>query len=121
MLCGLEKLASVAENCVIGMQPLWPEPWVVRAPGRGVTRTVPVPDPSRCVRVGAAAGPEVTEIELVLRDPQGRPLARDSITGSVALIGLDGPVCADQSGPHQLHVGARGGHAEVSVQVWRAP
>jgi hypothetical protein len=121
MLPGREKLASVAERCIAGMRPVWSEPWMARA-GRGsAERTVPVADPSRCLRVAAAAGPGVTEIELVLLDPEGRPLAQDTMTGSVALIALDGPVCANQSGLHRLRVRAQGRDEQVATQVWQAP
>ncbi len=121
MLTGRQKLDHLARSCIAGMQPLWSEPWMARPTGSGADRTVPVPDPSRCLRVGAAAGPGVTEIELILLDPAGRPLAQDVITGAVALIGLDGPVCASEPGPHRLRVRARGRDEEVAIQVWRAP
>ena len=121
MLDARQKLDGLERSCIAGMQPIWSEPWVANASGGGAERTVPVADPSSCLRIAAATGPGGAEIELVFLDPDGRPLARDTLDGSVALIGVDGPVCTNRPGPHRLHVRAHGRDTRVAAQVWQAP
>jgi hypothetical protein len=120
-LAGPTKLQRLAEACITGMQPIWPEPWLVEATGEVAReKAVLVPDSSRCLRAGAAADATVADIELSLVGPDGRPLAQDDLNGSVALVGLHGPVCPEQAGAHSLRIRTAGGGGRVATQVWRA-
>jgi hypothetical protein len=102
------------------MVPLVSEPIVVRIASEASHEiTFQVEDPTKCVRVVAAAGAGAVDLDLGLVDPGGSVLARDDLQASFALIGAAGPVCS-VAGPHRVTVTLHGSSAEVAIGVWRA-
>jgi hypothetical protein len=72
----------------------------------------------RCYRVFAAAGPGVTDLDAILTDAQGNPLAADRFQDSAPILGPQGPVCPPEDGAYRLILSVEAGSGPVSFQIW---
>jgi hypothetical protein len=92
---------------------------------RGTLRTGEVRDHQavleggRCYKVLAAGGPEATDLDLVLIDPNGVPLQQDSGTDARPVLGLTESICPMNGGAYRVQVRMYAGSGEYAMQVAR--
>jgi hypothetical protein len=115
----LERLASLATQCIAGMRPLAPPQKTTLRTGASRTFEFEITEPSRCLRLAAAGGPGVLELDLSVIDVDGRP-QRSRTGASLALVLPRGPLCFKAAGRQQAVVTVRRGTGEVAFQVWQA-
>ncbi len=75
----------------------------------------------RCYRVLAAASNTVEDLDLMLVDPSGEPVAHDGSVGPVAVLGEQGSLCLADSGLFQLRLKAFSGKGEYRARLMRRP
>lgn len=78
-----------------------------------------VTDPSKCLRLIAAGGTGVEDIELSLVDRAGRTLAKDEYAASFSVLSADGSVCVAAPGTYRALLKMVRGEGKVAVQAWR--
>jgi hypothetical protein len=114
-------LAALAGRCATGMHALPPSPKLVElGEAQGAELSVTVDDPTRCLRVLAAGGPGVADLELSLVDTHERALGQDELEAPFALVAARGPICPDGAGVHRARLRVRRGRGAIAFGVFAA-
>ena len=88
--------------------------------GATLRRTLPL-QRGRCVRIVAAAGPGLTDLDLRLEDPEGRPVQEDLGDGDTASLGVREPLCPERTGSYELLLIASEGSGSLAWQLLGPP
>ncbi len=75
----------------------------------------------RCYRIVALAAEGVEDLDLMLVDPGGEPVAHDGSVGRAAALGADGSICLADSGLFQLRLKAFSGSGSYRARLMRRP
>ena len=63
----------------------------------------------------------MTDLDLVLFDPNGIKLQEDTRTDNYPVLGYDSPLCPMTAGTYRVQVKAYTGSGEFGVQVFQTP
>jgi hypothetical protein len=87
--------------------------------GEGAEHQVPIQlGANQCARLVAAGAASLAEVELSLLAPDGSLVASDPMTGSLAVLGPDGPVCVASPGRYRARTIARRGTGQLALGIW---
>lgn len=76
---------------------------------------------SHCYTFLGVAADGVSDLELILLDPAGTPLLRDTEEGTRAALGLREQVCPEEPGSYLLRVRAFEGEGDYAIRVYEYP
>ena len=77
-----------------------------------------VPKAGNCYRVYAAGDSGVRDLDLLLRNPNGEPIAGDVTDDSWPVLPPAGPICFNEPGLYLLEVSVYQGSGKYAIQVW---
>ncbi len=77
-----------------------------------------VPGAGACYRVFAAGDYNVKDLDLLIHDAAGRPIAADLSHDSFPVMPPASPLCFDRGGLYMLEVSVYRGAGHYAVQVW---
>lgn len=77
--------------------------------------------PGRCYKIIGIGGPTVTDLDLVLFDPNGVQIQQDIATDNYPVLGLSQPLCPTVPGAYRVQVKMYSGQGEFGVQVFSSP
>jgi hypothetical protein len=116
----VDSVIALARHCAVGMRALKPAPESAALhAGERREFTFTVDDTSRCVRVLAAFGAALRDVELELLDAEGRAYGRISAQRSFALLGPNGPLCVAQAGTVRVAARAQAGSGQAALQLYQ--
>lgn len=74
-----------------------------------------------CYKVLGQAGDGVTDVDLLLYDPNNVLQQRDDDVGPEPVVGGRRPICPSEAGAWRVEVVATAGAGPIAAQVWVAP
>jgi hypothetical protein len=74
-----------------------------------------------CYKVLGQGGDGVTDVDLLIYDPDNVLQQRDDDVGAEPVVGSHRPMCPSEPGLWRIEVVARAGAGEIAAQVWVAP
>jgi hypothetical protein len=77
-----------------------------------------VPEAGACFRIFATADRNVRDLDLMLRTPDGEPIAGDLTHDSWPVVPPEGPACFEQPGVYVLEVSVFSGAGRYALQVY---
>lgn len=77
-----------------------------------------VDKPGRCYRVYAASDHGIRDLDLLIRDSAGTPVAADLTHDAWPVLPPDEPLCIPRAGLYMLEVSVFQGRGRYAVQVW---
>ena len=77
-----------------------------------------VPEAGNCFRIFAIADRNVRDLDLLLRTPEGEPVAGDLTHDSWPVVPPEGPACFEQPGLYVLEVSVFSGAGRYALQVY---
>jgi hypothetical protein len=77
-----------------------------------------VPEAGRCYRIYAVGDRGVTDLDMLLRGPDGQDVIADVTHDAHPILPPHGPICFDAPGLYLLEVSVFRGSGRYAVQVW---
>lgn len=74
----------------------------------------------KCYRLLASGGPGVVDLDLVLLDPNGVEILRDTTEEPTAIVSESSPICPEEAGAYRIEARARSGEGPFAIGLYES-